>query len=275
MGWMMTEGMSGRWRFLTVFTVAVAVLAVLRRCSSDETEHIDSSDSIPSDSMSVDSLTHCLDSVSSVLVADSAMEVAAVPYYSSKVWSFVQCFNDSNDIQLKAAEANGIGPLRCRAEIDGFLSRLKLINITGSPYYEIDELTHSVPYLVPRAYVLLNSIGLAFMDSLEAKGMAPHKIFITSVMRTQEDVRDLQKGNINSTTNSCHCYGTTVDITYNRFIPVLPDGSGIDHPVRWDAQLKMVLAEVLYDMRERGLCYVKYERRQACFHLTVRRPGKD
>ena len=34
--------------------------------------------------------------------------------------------------------------------------------------------------------------------------------------------------------------------------------------------LKWVLAEVLRDMRESGRCYVKYEVKQGCFHITVR-----
>jgi hypothetical protein len=31
-----------------------------------------------------------------------------------------------------------------------------------------------------------------------------------------------------------------------------------------------VLSEVLRDLREQGLCYVKYERKQGCFQLTCR-----
>jgi prophage antirepressor-like protein len=34
--------------------------------------------------------------------------------------------------------------------------------------------------------------------------------------------------------------------------------------------LKWVLSEVLRDFREAGRCYVKYEVKQGCFHLTTR-----
>ena len=34
--------------------------------------------------------------------------------------------------------------------------------------------------------------------------------------------------------------------------------------------LKMVLAEVLYDLRKAERCYVKYELKQGCFHITAR-----
>lgn len=33
--------------------------------------------------------------------------------------------------------------------------------------------------------------------------------------------------------------------------------------------LKWVLSEVLRDFREQGRCYVKYEVKQGCFHMTV------
>ena len=121
-----------------------------------------------------------------------------------------------------------------------------------------------MPYLVPKAQMLLNTIGINFVDSLQSKGMALHLPIVTSVLRTNDDIRSLQHGNGNSVTNSCHCYGTTIDITYNRFMPLAGHT-----PTRYDDTLKKVLAEVLYDLRAQGRCYVKYERRQACFHLTV------
>jgi hypothetical protein len=34
--------------------------------------------------------------------------------------------------------------------------------------------------------------------------------------------------------------------------------------------LKFVLSEVLRDLREQGRCYIKYEVKQGCFHMTVR-----
>ena len=34
--------------------------------------------------------------------------------------------------------------------------------------------------------------------------------------------------------------------------------------------LKMVLSEVLRDLKKNGRCYVKYELKQGCFHITTR-----
>jgi hypothetical protein len=65
--------------------------------------------------------------------------------------------------------------------------------------------------------------------------------------------------------NSAHRYATTFDISYIRYEPV-----GLC--VRSDVGvLKSVLAGVLDDLREEKLCYVKYEKNQACFHITVRK----
>jgi len=198
---------------------------------------------------------------SDTLSADSASST----FFSRKVWSYPECFNDSNATQLVAAEANGIQPAETREEIKQLVSKGLLTNISTSPYYIIEDLTHSMPYLVPKAQLLLNTIGINFVDSLQSKGYPLHIPVITSVLRTASDIQNLQRGNINSVTNSCHCYGTTIDITYNRFVPL--EGTEL---TRYDDNLKKVLAEVLYDLRAEDRCYVKYEKLQACFHLTVR-----
>ncbi|MBO4451185.1 MAG: hypothetical protein J5770_02085 [Bacteroidaceae bacterium] len=195
------------------------------------------------------------------LTADSA----PAPFFSCKVWSYPECFPDSNATQLIAAETNGIQPAESREDIMVYVDKRLLTDISTSPFYMIEDLTHSMPYLVPKAQLLLNTIGINFVDSLHSKGYPLHLPVVTSVLRTASDIQNLQQGNINSVTNSCHCYGTTIDITYNRFVPL--EGMTL---TCYDDNLKKVLAEVLYDLRAENRCYVKYERLQACFHLTVR-----
>ena len=186
------------------------------------------------------------------------------------VWSYADCFPDVQDTQILAAQRHGITPVENREEADVLVKSRKLVNICHSPYYIVDDLTHSIPYLVPKAQHLLNTICLNFIDSCHVKGLPPHLLMVTSVLRTTDDVSDLQKGNKNATTNSCHCYGTTVDIAYNRFMPIVGEHEGDRALLRWDEPMKKVLAEVLYDLRMEGKCYVKYERKQGCFHLTCR-----
>lgn len=176
-------------------------------------------------------------------------------------------FPDTNALQLTAARKWGVKPVASRADAEK--RRKELVYVGVSPYYHVDPLQRSIPYLVPRAAILLQDIGQAFYDSLQVKGVPLHKLVVTSVLRSQEDIRKLRNYNKNATENSCHLYGTTIDICYNRYITVEdPDGPH-KREVRNDS-LKWILSEVLRDMRRGGRCYVKYERKQSCFHLTVR-----
>lgn len=186
------------------------------------------------------------------------------------VWSYSKCFPDVQDVQIIAARKHGINPVRSREEAEQYVKNHQLVNVTHSPYYTVDKLTHSIPYLVPRAQHLLNTISVNFIDSCIVKGLPVHLLMVTSVLRTADDITKLQRGNQNATTNSCHCYGTTVDIAYNRFVPVNGTYYRNMALLRWNEPMKRVLSEVLRDLREQGLCYVKYERKQGCFHLTCR-----
>lgn len=186
------------------------------------------------------------------------------------VWSYSECFPDSQSVQIVAAEDNGITPVRNREEAEVLVKQHQLVNICHSPFYSVDRLTHSIPYLVPKAQHLLNTICLNFMDSCQVKGLPIHMLIVTSVLRTTEDVSNLQRGNKNATTNSCHCYGTTVDIAYNKFMPMTGTYESKAALLRWNEPMKQVLSEVLNDLRMEGKCYVKYERKQGCFHLTCR-----
>lgn len=51
-----------------------------------------------------------------------------------------------------------------------------------------------------------------------------------------------------------------------RYDQVVPDTANQVLPDR----LKLVLAQVIFDLKNEGRCYVKHERQQACFHITVR-----
>ena len=88
-------------------------------------------------------------------------------------------------------------------------------------------------------------------------------------LRTQEDVAKLRRHNGNATENSCHLYGTTIDICYNRYQTVEDPGGPSRRQVRNDS-LKFILSEVLNDMRQQNRCFIKYEVKQGCFHMTVR-----
>lgn len=178
------------------------------------------------------------------------------------VRSWPSIFNDLQETQLAAAQKNGINASLTREDVEA--GKYDLTYIETCDHYVVDELTHSVPYLVPKAATLVDEIGKAFQDSLYVRGYnRNHRIIVTSVTRTRSDVQRLQRQNANATENSCHCYATTVDITYNRF----------DKPEQrtaTDEKLVQLLMQTVDDFRNAKRCYVKYERKQACLHITVR-----
>ena len=190
----------------------------------------------------------------------SAHKITSVP-------SYCDAFPDTNAVQLAAAQRWGVTPVKDREDAE--TRKRELVYVGSNPYYHVDPLYSSIPYLVPRAAVLLQDIGSAFFDSLYVKGIPLHRLIVTSVLRSQDDVVKLRRRNGNATENSCHLYGTTFDICYNRYKTVEDPAGPARRLVRNDT-LKWVLAEVLRDMREQNRCYIKYEVKQGCFHMTVR-----
>lgn len=263
-----------RKHFLLVFSLIVALLAItkcinpkialprlLTEKSNDTTTTHYVPDSIELQSKHVDSLFLKQRNIPNVVKSDGTPvknRVTSVP-------TFEDAFPDLNDVQLMTAKRLGIPQIENR---DAAHQHMKeLVYIADNPYYTVQRLHQSIPYLVPRAATLLNEIARAFNDSLVTKGYPPHKLLITSVLRTKEDIQKLRNFNSNASQNSCHQYGTTFDIAYNRFLEIGEDGTS---NIRWVTVYKSILAEVLNDMREMGTCYVKYERKQSCFHVTAR-----
>ena len=219
-------------QFLFLFLAIVVLLAVVRHLPQ-----------------------HRSASVNLVSVVDPA-----VPHRILSVPNYKKAFPDSQSVQIVAAERWGVRPVQNREDAEK--RKKELVYIGESPYWHVDRLSSSIPYLVPRAALLLQDIGQSFYDSLYVKAVPLQQLIVTSVLRSKDDVARLQRHNQNATERSCHLFGTTFDICYNRYHP-------IERPVR-DDTLKWVLSEVLRDKREEGRCYIKYEVKQGCFHMTVR-----
>ena len=233
-------------------------------------------DSIVDNSVKVDSMDKIDDS--DVQKVDKRLAVLPLPrpditevgggsHPIAGVYSYSKTFPDSNEVQLETAKRLGVNVVRDRKEAEA--RKDELVYIAASPYYQVDQLKNSIPYLIPRASVLLNDIGRNFFDSLYVKGIPLHKMVVSSVLRSQQDLDNLRKKNRNASENSCHLHGTTFDIAYNRYVTVEdPDG-----PSRREVAndtLKWVLSEVLRDLRVQQRCYIKYEVKQGCFHITAR-----
>ena len=257
--------------YLKGFIVAVLLLALLRlvfpQIAAGNNRHAtDMAETLSQVSNPTSSTTHHPPSATN-RPPSTTNRPPSTTHRILSVPNYHEAFPDTNAVQLEAATHWGVSPVKNRADAEA--RKKELVYIGSSPYYYIDPLRQSIPYLVPRAAVLLQDIGQAFFDSLYVKGVPLHRLIVTSVLRTQEDVARLRNFNSNATENSCHLYGTTFDICYNRYKTVEdPDGPR-RREVRNDT-LKFVLSEVLRDMRQQGRCFIKYEVKQGCFHMTVR-----
>ena len=296
--------MSGKNRFLLGFVVVVCVLALVRLISPGVAEprtsvaDLSVADSLATDSVdqlamaeedkeeenkaaneiaeTSDDLTQ--EAAGTGSETDAAADSSNTPSIffdkngkevKHRIFSvphFGNTFPDQQDVQILAANKYGVNPVQNREEAEH--SKGKLVYVGSNPFFYVDKLNSSIPYLVPRASVLLQDIGRAYFDSLQIKGIPLHKIIVTSILRTKEDVAKLRTRNGNATENSCHLYGTTFDVCYNRYKQIQTR----QQPRRQvqNDTLKWVLSEVLRDMRDRNRCLVKYEVKQGCFHITVK-----
>ena len=185
--------------------------------------------------------------------------------YPGRTFSYKDKFNDLQSKQHEVASRIGL-PRPPKDRADAATMRKSLVEVKTTDNYIVDELTHSVPYLIPSAKRELDAIGAEWADILARNGLPHYRFYVTSILRTQEDVKYLQRsGNINSTTHSCHCYGTTFDLAYMRYDKVTRTRDYMH-----EDNLKLVLGQVLLNHQRAGKIYVKYEWKQSCFHVTVR-----
>ena len=268
-------------RYLQGFLVVVLLLALVRVIFPSVAEPRLTAHSDGKDSMAIDSLRGDLMasagaqdelSVTPDTASDGRFSIffdkngKEVKHRIFSVPHFGNTFPDQQDVQIVAAGKHGVAPVQNREEAEH--SKGKLVYVGSNPFFYVDKLNNSIPYLVPRASVLLQDIGRAYFDSLQIKGIPLHKIIVTSILRTKDDVAKLRTRNGNATENSCHLYGTTFDICYNRYKQIQTR----EQPRRQvqNDTLKWVFSEVLRDFRDKNRCYIKYEVKQGCFHITVK-----
>lgn len=184
------------------------------------------------------------------------------------VGNYAVVFNDSNYVHYAEAEPLGIKPICSDADL--VLIDKPLVHVRSNQNFYITELTHSVPYLIPQAYDLLNEIGRRFNSTLRERGGGDYRLRVTSILRTAANVRSLRRVNKVAVDSSVHRFGTTFDISYTRFVM-----NHFQPPYRSAEDLKGLLAEVLLQLRSEGRCFVKYEKCTGCFHITARAKSRE
>lgn len=198
-----------------------------------------------------------------------------------------------NAQHLARARALGTGRISGQDEVDRLVEEGRLIRIEDNPYYYLQDLTLSVPYVTPDAARLLDEIGRRFHDQLRSLDLPLYRYNISSVLRTEENQQQLRRINPNAARGvSTHEYGTTLDIVYHTYeyhpVPedVLPptsygflnvhlekmrirayDALGM----RYWQELQGILGRVLINLQDDGAVLVTLEREQPVFHITVAR----
>jgi hypothetical protein len=192
---------------------------------------------------------------------------------------------DVNAEQIATARRLGIRASG-DAEIRALLRDGRLVALGDSTqWWVLRDMDHSVPYVTPDARAMLAELGRRFQARLQRLGLPAYRMKVTSALRTDETQAELRKVNsYASRTVSAHEFGTTVDVSHERFaVPAdsRPDGStdlemeremledvGKVHAKVLQGELGRTIAE----MRDQKALHVMMENLQPVYHMTVARP---
>ena len=179
--------------------------------------------------------------------------------------------SDVNDVHLGFATSGGIKPFKTNEMFliasDSLRSVGALTYIVSCREFEVEKLSHSHPYLTRSARQLLIDIGERFRQKQIEKGLKVHKMVITSMLRTEQSQKSLRRRNFNATkSTTSHLYGTTFDISAQRFVryDFLGNKSETSRGI-----YQKLLEEAVKELRNEGRCVVMREYKQACLHITV------
>ena len=152
----------------------------------------------------------------------------------------------------------------------------------STQYWVLREMTHSVPFVTPDTHAMLTELGRRFHERLDSLNLPRFRMKITSALRTNELQASLRRTNPNaSRTASAHEYGTTVDVSYERFaVPVPTDSASSPWlPLRLQMQdsvakertveLRAALGRAILEMKREGALAVMMENNQTVYHMTI------
>lgn len=137
--------------------------------------------------------------------------------------------------------------------------------IEANEHYAIDTMWYSFAFAKTHVKDFIDTLAIRFQAHLKQTDLEGARFLITSLLRTKSSVARLRKHNRNAIKNSSHLHGTTFDVSYATFMGARTYSEGeIQH-------LKEALAMALFDLRNEGKCWVKYELFQTCFHVVVKK----
>ena len=159
---------------------------------------------------------------------------------------------------LSAAKSHNLGLINTKKDLDKHISRGNLVKVKQRGYgWRTAGLTHSHPYLVPRANQALRDVAREFV-----KATGQNFFVVTSLTRTLKDQDKLRNVNKNaSSNNSSHSYGAAFDISYVQF----------NHHRGPNQKLDQALHQILKSFQNSGRLFFVKERQSKCYHIVVRR----
>ena len=164
------------------------------------------------------------------------------------------------DDHLHEAQSFDIPLILNYEQMDSLILANKLIPVPEeNEMFKIQKLTHSKAFLNETAFTILNEISSKFYTETQ------QQLSISSLTRTLESQKKLTRVNSNAAKGeSSHAYGASFDISYSKY----GEKQGRNYAN------ERVLQALLDQMVEEGKIYYIKERRQPCFHVTVRNTKK-
>ena len=170
----------------------------------------------------------------------------------------------------------------------------RLVPLVDNEYYVVRILEHSKPFVLPGLLDRLDETGRRFQAELDAAGLPPYRLVISSALRTSDLQADLGQSNRNAASGtSSHEYGASADFVYTRYAlwpsaadtldvrtsdPALAVAQRLasewanDLAGVYDDRLFGALARVMHRMQEEGRLLVLLESEQPVFHVTLDLP---
>ena len=174
-------------------------------------------------------------------------------------------------------------------EIEKLVTEGRLVALGDSTdLWVLRPMEHSVPYVTPDTRALLEEVGRRFHARLDSIGLPKYRMTFTSALRTAEKQAALRRVNSNaSATVSAHEFGTTVDISYERFgapVDAVRSSAGSSDPEavmrvvmldslasRHGGALRAELGRAIASLREENALHVMMENSQTVYHMTLGR----
>jgi hypothetical protein len=192
---------------------------------------------------------------------------------------------DVNATQIASARRLGTR-VSGEAELERLHRAGRLVLLEDSTeQWIVRRMEHSAPYVTPDAEAMLAELGRRFHARLDAAGLPRYRMRITSAVRTDADQAVLRRTNANaSQIVSAHEFGTTVDVSHERFAVPAEPWPG-DDPRLAELEVEMLeevgreharvlqaeLGRAIWELRGEGALHVMMEDAQPVYHMTVAR----